>query len=333
MTPARCFLYFILWQNVCLSSAYAFDIIAHRGAPGYLPEHTLASTTLAFTQHPNYIEQDVVMSKDGVAVVLHDIHLDTVTNVADIYPGRAREDGRWYVLDFTFDELQKLTVHERTDVKGNTVFPLRYQGHDGTFRIATLAAHIELILELNRAFDTHVGFYTEIKSPAWHRAQGVDITAVVLTVLQHYGLTEGNGDLYIQCFDFEEIKRIRESFHYKGKLIQLFAENAWGESSTDYDALLTESGIETLTKYVDGVGPWLPQLMDTKSLKNGQLVVRPWVGYAKQAKLLIHPYTFRADALPAKLSAETLLLWLTGPVGVDGLFTDQVPPVREFLSR
>ncbi|MEG3768708.1 glycerophosphodiester phosphodiesterase [Alteromonas sp. 14N.309.X.WAT.G.H12] len=333
MTAARYFVTFLIWQCLCLTSAGAVDIIAHRGASGYLPEHTLASTTLAFTQHPNYIEQDVVMSKDGVAVVLHDIHLETVTNVEAIYPHRAREDGRWYVLDFTFDELQKLTVHERTDEQGNTVFPHRYQGQHGTFRIATLASHIELIQQLNQAFDTHVGFYTEIKSPAWHREQGVDISAAVLVVLQHYGLTENNGNLYIQCFDFEEIKRLRETFHYKGKLIQLFAENAWGESSTDYDALLTESGIKNLAKYVDGVGPWLPQLMDTKSLKNGQLVVRPWVGYAKQAKLLIHPYTLRTDALPTKHSAETLLLWLTGPVGIDGLFTDQVPPVREFLSR
>ncbi|MBU2978080.1 glycerophosphodiester phosphodiesterase [Alteromonas sp. C1M14] len=331
MVLVRHFFYFIICQCVCTTSAYAFDIIAHRGAPGYLPEHTLASTTLAFTQLPDYIEQDVVISKDGVAVVLHDIHLETVTNVEEVYPERARSDGRWYVLDFTYDELKRLQVHERTDDVGNRVFSQRYQGKHGDFHIAPLSTHIELIQQLNHTFYAQVGFYVEIKSPAWHRAQGVDISATVLDVLHQHNLTAENAKLYVQCFDFMELKRLRESFHFKGKLIQLIGENHWGESTTDFDYLLTKPGLDELARYVDGIGPWLPQVIDKEN--NRPAALQKWVAYAKQVKLLIHPYTFRMDALPGDITAEELLTLLTEPNGVDGLFTDQVPPVKQYLSH
>ena len=89
-------------------------VIAHRGASGYLPEHTLAAKALAHGMGANFIEQDVVLSKDGTAIVLHDIHLDSTTDVAQRFPGRARADGRFYAIDFDIQEIRQLRVHERT---------------------------------------------------------------------------------------------------------------------------------------------------------------------------------------------------------------------------
>lgn len=83
-------------------------VIAHRGASGYLPEHTIAAKAMAYAQGADFIEQDLVMSKDDHVIVLHDHHLETVTDVRDVFPGRARADGRYYVIDFTLAELRQL---------------------------------------------------------------------------------------------------------------------------------------------------------------------------------------------------------------------------------
>ena len=105
-------------------------VIAHRGASGYLPEHTLAAKAMAHAMGAGFIEQDVVLSRDGAAIVLHDIHLDSTTNVAQCFPDRARTDGRFYAIDFDLQEIRQLRVHERThlDVKRNglAVFTERF---------------------------------------------------------------------------------------------------------------------------------------------------------------------------------------------------------------
>ena len=89
-------------------------VIAHRGASGYLPEHTLATKALAHAMGANFLEQDVVLSRDGTPIVLHDIHLDSTTDVAQRFGGRARSDGRFYAIDFDLGEIRQLRVHERT---------------------------------------------------------------------------------------------------------------------------------------------------------------------------------------------------------------------------
>lgn len=157
-------------------------VIAHRGASGYLPEHTLAAKAAAHAMGADYIEQDVVLSKDGVPMVLHDIHIDTVTDVADIFPDRARADGRFYAIDLTLDELKQLAVMERADEDGGQVFPDRFPRGASTFRVPTLAEEIELIQGMNLSTGREAGIYPEIKRPAWHRAQGQDISAIVLAV-------------------------------------------------------------------------------------------------------------------------------------------------------
>ena len=308
----------------------AFDVIAHRGASGYLPEHTLASTAMAYAQQPDYIEQDLVMTGDGHLVMLHDIHLETVTNVETVFPNRHREDGRYYALDFTLAELRSLNVHERTDAKGKQVYSNRYQGN-GQFTVATFEEHISTILSLNATTGGSVGLYAEIKSPAWHREQGVDISKAVLNTLREHQLDDPKANIFIQCFDFSEIKRLREELGAEVKLIQLLAENSWNETPTNYDKLKTQEGIEELSRYVQGIGPWLGHVTRYEGGKP-TTELTPWIETAKQQGLLIHPYTYRTDALPPGISADQLLMLIIKKWQFDGLFTDQVPPVKRFLQ-
>lgn len=313
-------------------SAMSFDIIAHRGASGYLPEHTLEAASLAYGQSPDYIEQDVVITKDGIPIVLHDIHLDTVTNVADLYPSKARSDERFYALDFTLAELQTLTVNERKNSKGDNVFPHRYQGTTAQFKIATLAEHFELITELNRVYGQEIGVYPEVKSPAWHLEQGVDASQIVIDTLTAFNLHSASAKSYLQCFDYNELKRVRNDLGYDGKLVMLIGENSWGESTTDYDWLRTPEGLRELANVVNGVGPWIGQLLDSEALARGELMPALWVKLVHEHKLTIHPYTFRTDALPAGFTQTTLLDTLSGVVKADGVFTDQVPPVKAWRA-
>ena len=302
-------------------------VIAHRGASGYLPEHTIESATLAYAQGADYIEQDLVVTKDSQIVVLHDIHLETVTNVEQLFPNRKRQDGRYYALDFTLAELKTLTVHERQNAKGEQVFANRFQG-TGMFQIATFEEHIELISQLNRQFNKSTGMYPEIKSPAWHKEQGVDISQLVVEVLRKHGLDDPNKPIYIQCFDFAETQRLRNDLKVKVKLVQLLAENDWNEAPTDYDVLKTPAGLAAIAKVAQGVGPWIPQLVDLKTLQP--------TGFVEQAHIVglkVHPYTYRNDALPKGLNSQQTLQILFETLKVDGLFTDFSDTVVNHLAK
>jgi glycerophosphoryl diester phosphodiesterase len=302
-------------------------VIAHRGAPGYLPEHTLESVTLAYALGADFIEQDLVVTKDLKLIVLHDIHLETVTNVEQVFPIRKREDGRYYALDFTLTELKTLNVHERQDAKGNQVFPNRYKGK-GTFQIATFEEQIELIQQLNRQLNKNTGLYPEIKSPAWHKEQGVDISQLVMAVLRKHQLDDPNKAIYLQCFDFAETQRLRNDLNAKVKLIQLIAENDWLESPTDYDVLKTQAGLKAIAKVAQGVGPWIPQLVDLKTMQP-----TAFVDQAHIAGLKVHPYTFRKDALPENINTQQTLQLLFKDLKVDGLFTDFTDTVVTYLAE
>jgi glycerophosphoryl diester phosphodiesterase len=303
------------------------DVIAHRGASGYLPEHTLESLILAYSQGANYIEQDLVLSKDGIPIVLHDIHLETVTDVEQKYPERMREDKRYYAYDFTLQELKTLRVHERQDAEGKQVFANRYQGQSD-FKIATFEEQILLIEQLNRQFSKQVGLYPEIKSPAWHLAEGIDISAIVLAILRKYDLDDANKPIFVQCFDFSEIKRLRQKLGAKVKLVQLIADPSWEESTTDYNYILSPAGLNEVAKYADGIGPWIPQLFDLQTMRPTHVMAT-----AKRAGLIVHPYTFRKDELPPNISANQSLDILFKVLKVDGIFTDFTDVVVDYLDQ
>ncbi|MFM8904205.1 MAG: glycerophosphodiester phosphodiesterase family protein, partial [Verrucomicrobiota bacterium] len=133
-------------------------VIAHRGASGILPEHTRESKIAAHRMGADYLEQDVVLSKDDVPIVLHDVHLDTTTDVAEKFPDRRRKDGRYYAIDLTVAEIATLTATERFDHRtGKQVMPLRHPKGKGVFRVPTLEQELALIAELNRTGGRRAG--------------------------------------------------------------------------------------------------------------------------------------------------------------------------------
>ncbi len=309
-------------------------VIAHRGASGYLPEHTLAAKALAYGMGADYLEQDVVATRDDELVVLHDIHLDRVTDVVERFPTRARDDGRWYARDFDLAELKTLNVYERmNERRDGAAFADRFPHRRGRFSINTLADEIEMIHGMNRASGRNVGIYPEIKRPAWHRAQGVDLTVRLLDELDRYGYRRRADPVYVQCFDAAETRRIRETLRSDLRLVQLVGENDWQESSTDYDHLKTAEGIAEIAEYADGVGPWIEQLYSLAEI-DGQPVSSGLVSRAHDNGLTVHPYTFRADALARGFdSYAEMVRWFTETLAIDGLFTDFTDLTLEALGR
>lgn len=303
-------------------------VIAHRGASGYLPEHTNETLVMAYMQGADFIEQDLVLSKDGHLVVLHDIHIDSTTNVAEQFPERMRKDGRYYAIDFTLMELKSLLVHERTNSQQKPVYPQRFQGSTD-FRIATLDEHINLVQQLNRQTGKNTGWYMEIKAPQWHFEQSRDIAQILVAKLSSFNLNKPNANVFIQCFDFRHSQRLRQKLGLKTKLIQLIGENDWQESDTNYDYLKTEQGLADIASFADGIGPWIPQVL---TLKNDTYQSTGYAESAQKAGLSVHPYTFRKDALADNVTAEALLNALFNRAKVDGVFTDFPDTVINYLN-
>ena len=299
----------------CVASAFGADapraiIIAHRGASGYLPEHTLPGKALAYAMGADYLEQDIVLSKDGVPVVVHDIQVDTVTDVARRFPDRQRKDGRFYAIDFTLGELKQLKVTERFNPKtGKAVYARRFPVGQSAFEISTLEEELQFIQGLNKSAGRNVGIYPELKQPDWHRQQGQDISKIVLPILARYGYRTKADNFYLQCFDFDELKRLRAELGFEGKLILLL------EKKTERVRL------EEIAKVADGIGPSLDGIVAGKT--DGVVRFTDLVNNAHELKLAVHPYTFRADDLPRYASSlEELFEIFILRAGVNGVFTD-----------
>ena len=308
-------------------------VIAHRGASGYLPEHTLPAKALAYAMGADYLEQDVVATRDDALVVLHDIHLDRITDVAIRFPGRRRRDGRYYVRDFDLGELKSLRVHERSNADGSLVYPQRFSSSDEVFRIQTLAEELDFVQQLQDAGGRAVGIYPEIKRPEWHRREGIDITPQFLEVLAEHGYRERSDNVYLQCFDARELRRIRHDLGCRLKLIQLIGEDSWGESSTSYAPLRAQQGLDRLARTVDGIGPWILRAYRV-ARKGGAIRSTGLVERAHKAGLAVHPYTFRADELPEGFASfEALLAFFIDNLLIDGLFTDFPDQVVRFMRR
>lgn len=296
-------------------------IIAHRGASGYLPEHTLEAKTMAHRMGADYLEQDLVATADDELVVLHDIFLDRVTDVAERFDGRERDDGRYYVRDFTLAELGELRVWERFEADGSPVFPGRYPARSGDFRIHTFEDELALVARLNAESGRRAGVYPELKKPAWHRDHGVDMAPLLQQKLLAAGYADADSPVFVQCFDGAELRRLREEFGYPWRLVQLIGEDDWGESASDFAAMRTPRGLEAVRDYADAIGPWLRQLYSRDA--SGTPSSAGLAEAAHAAGLAVHTYTVRDDDLPPGFDTlAALVAFLAGEIGVDGFFTD-----------
>lgn len=320
---------------VITSCAHPFKdkvIIAHRGASGYLPEHTLEAVAMAHAFNPDFIEPDIVITKDNRAIILHDIHLEGNTNVEDIYPKKKRADGRWYPVDFTLKQIKKLKVHERAKGK-KTAFAKRFPYGKSSFEVPTLEEYIELVQGLNLSRKKNIGIYPEIKAPAFHKKNGKDALGIVMKILTEYGYNTPGAPIFLQCFDPDMLLDFKKRFPKSPiKLVQLIAHDSWGESKHSYGKMMTPEGIKKIATYADGIGPWFPFILkpseDKKSYNETMLVE-----WAHDAGLVVHPYTLRDDSLPPFAGDTKSFLNMLFKAKVDGIFTDFPETTVNFLRN
>ena len=296
-------------------------VIAHRGASGYAPEHTLAAVSLAHAMGADFIEPDVILTKDNIPIVMHDLTLEATTNVAKVYPNRQRKDGHWYAIDLTLSEIKTLSVNERRIESGNNKYPRRFPSSNGLFKVPTLDEWIELVQGLNKSRGKKLGIYPEIKRPRFHLAEGKDITKIVLKTLENHGYTKRDDNILLQCFDPQTLKRIRTDLKSDLRLIQLLAPGKFRMGDVDYGAMKTPAGLKTISGYAEGIGIWTEDLVQKRGSKYQPM--KKLVQAAKNQGLQIHVYTLREDALPPSVKNWKQLIQLFyGTLRVDGAFTD-----------
>ncbi|MBP8129466.1 MAG: glycerophosphodiester phosphodiesterase [Candidatus Hydrogenedentes bacterium] len=273
-------------------------VIAHRGASGYLPEHTLEAYVYAHAAGADYIEQDVVMTKDGELVCLHDVTLEKTTDVEDKFPDRKRDDGHWYAADFTLAEIKQLQAQER--------LPRRFPFAKSDFEVPAFREAIELIQGLNKSTGRNAGIYPELKQPSWHAAQGLPIEAPFVAIVREYGYDDPQARIFVQCFEAGTLQELRNEMGLRAPQVFLMGDD-------EGSRWLTAEGLAEIAGFANGIGP------DKQCIeKDPGLVER-----AHAHGLVVHPYTIRADAVPrAYANVEAELRRFYFDYGVDSLFTD-----------
>ena len=310
-------------------------VIGHRGASGYRPDHTLESYKLAIDMGADFIEPDLVATKDGVLVARHEPNITGTTDVATRPEFASRkttknvdgvnEEG-WFVSDFTLAELKTLRA----------VQPLsdRDQSYNGKFQIPTF----EEVLDLAKAEGTKagrtVGVYPETKHPTYHAKLGLPLEDRLLAVLAKYGYTTKASPVIVQSFEVSNLKYLRTKTQVR--LVQLVDANdvnadgsmdltapydkpydfAVAGDSRTFASLLTPAGLKEIKTYADGIGPWKPYLIPSKQVdanKDGKpddlngdgkiderdrVMMAPTdvVKNAHAEGLFVHAYTFRNEA-------------------------------------
>jgi glycerophosphoryl diester phosphodiesterase len=313
-------------------------IIAHRGASGERPEHTLASYTLAIEQGADYIEPDLVLTKDGVLVARHENEISETTNVADKAEFADRKttrtiDGQkmtgWFTEDFTLAELKTLRTKERLPQlrKANMAY-------DGQFEIPTFDEILALAKAQSAATGRTIGVYPETKHPSYFTAIGLPHEAPLLAALTKYGHIAKSAPVFIQSFEVENLKALRPKT--KLRLIQLMNETGSPPDRSDltYAAMASAQGLKTVATYADGIGP-NKALVIPRTLMGNLGDPTTLVADAHRLGLAVHPWTFRRENyfLPlaqksgidprghGDLNAEITAFLATG---IDGIFSDNV---------
>ena len=326
-------------------------VIGHRGASGYVPEHTLTSYFIAIQDGADYVEPDLVMTKDGVLVARHENEIGGTTNVAEHPQFASRRttkaiDGNpvtgWFTEDFTLAELKTLRARERIpDTRpGNTRF-------DGQFEIPTFEEILSLVQGVEKQRDTHarqlglpapkhIGVYPETKHPTYFAGIGLPMEKLLVHTLERYGYKGRQGLAYIQSFEVGNLKALAKMTQLP--LVQLIDgtgapyDFVVAHDKRTYADLITPAGLQEIATYAQAIGPYklliIPRTADGNLGEPTSLVAD-----AHAQGLLLHPWTFRAENafLPSNpqqgtdptvhgnLDAE-ILPYLRA--GIDGFFTD-----------
>ena len=298
-------------------------VIAHRGASGYRPEHTLAAYELAIEMGADFIEPDLVITRDGVLIARHENDITGTTDVADRPEHRSRRrtkrvDGRevtgWFSEDFTLAEIRTLRARERLE--------LRDRRFDGMFEIPTFQEILDLARRRN------VGVYPETKFPSYFRSLGLPLEESIVEALHAAGFRGRGAAVFLQSFETGNLKLLKEMTDLPR--IQLLSDGgqpwnlrAAGDTRTCRE-LATPEGLAEIAAYADGIGP--DKRLIVPAGPDGRL--RPptsLVEDAHRAGLLVHPWTFRSEPCflapdyegdPAREVEQFVEL------GVDGLFCD-----------
>ncbi len=316
------------------NNVYRPQVTAHRGASGYLPEHTLEAKAYAHALAPDYVEQDVVITKDNVLMVTHDVKLETTTNIAKKFPSRHRKDGSYYAIDFTLAELKSLTLTERFNSKtGKAVFSSRFPVDSAIdFKMPTLEEEFTFIQGLNKSTGREVGVYTEVKEPQFHEREGKDILAAVIKMLEKYGYNKEGSKAVLQIFSLQSVKRARE-LGWKGDLAMLITlDGQWlYDDKAEHKWLLTEEGIAYVSKYATIYAPGftllaVPDDAGGYTLSNAAQV-------AHKYGMKVHTWTHRVDS-PSKgfKTSDEMLDTAFKQLKIDGIFSDFPDNVIKYLK-
>jgi glycerophosphoryl diester phosphodiesterase len=324
-------------------------VIGHRGgATGYLPDHTLENYALGIELGADFVEPDLVATKDGVLIARHEPNLIGTTNVKDLpqFADRKRTvmidgapDTGFFASDFTLAEIKTLRAVQPLGFERDTRF-------DGKFQIPTFDEIIAFVKRKSLEKGRTIGIYPETKHPTYHQSIGLPLEERLLNALSRAGWNMRSAPVFIQSFETANLRYL--STRTKVRLIQLVDAddvNADGTLSfvppfdKPYDwvvshrpglfkDLLTEAGLAEVRTYADGIGPWKPYIRSSTLGSDGQRHLLPptdLVARAHSRGLLVHPYTFRNEQ--RRLAAD----YRQNPVneyldfyqlGVDGLFSD-----------
>lgn len=269
-------------------------IIAHRGASGTMPEHTLEAYALALEQGADVVEPDLVSSRDAQLVVRHDRNLARSTDIATRPDFAARRrDGDWWIEDFDLADIAALRAVQP--------FPSRDHAHDGRFRIPTFAATLLWAETLARRRGAPIILYPELKSPAFFTAQGKDPCGRFLSLVRQRN--PARVTLWLQCFELEPLLKLRESAEVP--VFLLLGPNApWRRLIAQHAG------------HVDGFGVHKSLLQDVDGSSSGL------VDLAHDHGCPVHAYTYRDDDLAPGFATPAEELDVAFAMGVDALFCD-----------
>ncbi|WP_038341912.1 glycerophosphodiester phosphodiesterase [Acinetobacter sp. A47] len=326
-------------------------VIGHRGASALRPEHTLASYQKAIEDGADFIEPDLVSTRDGVLVARHENEIGGTTNVSTLPQFADRKtnkvidgtafNGGWFTEDFSLAELQQLKARERIPQ-----YRPDNQKYNDLYPVPTLEQIIELAEAHYKKTGKIIGLYIETKHPTYFQKQNLPLEDNLLKTLSKYKYTRDIAPIYIQSFEVGNLKYLKNQLdlHKSIKhvqLIQLYdaadtqpADYVAENNPKTYADLATASGLKEVAKYANGVGPWKNYIFKDAAMTKPTSFVKD----AHQAGLKVHPYTFRPENvhLPDSLKcsadkAKQAQRCITGSikemqlyfkVGVDGVFTD-----------